>query len=143
MTRQELAKEYFLKGYNCAQAVALAFIDDMGLTEKQVAMMSSAFGGGMGKMGEVCGAVSGMFIVLGVLEGTTDPSDAQAKATLYKKVRALADKFKEKNESIICREILSEHKNEPTVSGHNAHCITMVMEASGILDEYLRKNHNE
>ena len=94
MTHSQKAKEYFDKGYNCAQAVVLAFCDKTGLTEAQAAAMSSSFGGGMGKMGEVCGAASGMFMVLGIVEGGYAPEDKDAKMAHYEKVRTLADKFK-------------------------------------------------
>jgi len=136
MTHAQEAKMYFEKGYNCAQAVVLAFCDVTGLSEKQAAMMSSSFGGGMGKMGEVCGAVTGMFMVLGLVEGGYAPDDKEAKMAHYKKVRELADRFKSENESIICRELLENHKDKPTVSGHNSHCFNMVMQASDILEEY-------
>ncbi len=137
MTHAEKAKEYFLKGYNCAQAVVLAFCDVMGLSENQAAKMASSFGGGMGKMGEVCGAVTGMFMVLGLVEGGYAPDDKEAKMAHYAKVRELADKFKSENSSIICRELLVNHKDKPTVSGHNSHCFNMVMQAADILEEYL------
>ncbi len=136
MTHAEKAKEYFLKGYNCAQAVVLAFCDVTGLDENQAAKMSSSFGGGMGKMGEVCGAVSGMFMVLGLAEGGYEPSDKEAKMAHYAKVRHLADKFKNENGSIVCRELLENHKDKPVVSGHNSRCFNMVMQAADILEEY-------
>lgn len=136
MTHSQKAKEYFDKGYNCAQAVVLAFCDKTGLTEEQAAAMSSSFGGGMGKMGEVCGAVSGMFMVLGLVEGVYAPEDKEAKMAHYQKVRVLADKFKAENGSIICRELLAAHKDKPIVSGHNSHCFNMVMQAADILEEY-------
>ncbi|MDL2238068.1 C-GCAxxG-C-C family protein, partial [Christensenellaceae bacterium OttesenSCG-928-K19] len=63
--RSVQAEAYFKEGYNCAQAVALAYADEMGMTHEQIAMLASPFGGGMGRMREVCGAVSGMFLVQG------------------------------------------------------------------------------
>ena len=105
------AAELFLSGYNCAQSVAVAFCDVTGLDEKTAARTVAAFGGGMGRLREVCGAVSGMLMVLGQLYGY-DNSDADAKKKeLYKQVQQLAEQFKQENGSIICREIL---KNPPS-----------------------------
>ena len=69
----EKARDYFLEGYNCAQAVACAYADEMGMTEEQAALLASGFGGGMGRMREVCGAVSGAVLVYSQLRGYTDP----------------------------------------------------------------------
>ena len=107
MTRRELAIDYFQQGYNCSQAVLLAFKDLTDLTEEQSARLASSFGGGMGKLREVCGAVSGMFMAVGLICGYSDPKDTTAKAEHYKKVQELAAKFKKQNGSIICRELLS------------------------------------
>ena len=82
MTKGELAKEYFEKGYNCAQSVALAFKDEMGLDETTVAKLASSFGGGVARMREICGAVSGGAFVIGMLKGYSDP-----KATVEKSKR--------------------------------------------------------
>lgn len=94
----------FKNGYNCAQAVLLAFSDELEIDEKTLALISSSFGGGMGRMREVCGAVSGMFMVAGLKYGYSDPSAKQEKAELYALVQNLAAGFKEKNGSIICKE---------------------------------------
>ena len=97
------ARELFNDGYNCSQAVFGAFAEDAGLDMKTALRFASPFGGGMGRMREVCGGVSGMFMVLGLFFGYDEPDDAQAKKELYSYVRALADKFKESEGSIICR----------------------------------------
>lgn len=102
-----LAKEYFLKGYNCSQAVLLAFSDLTRLDEKTAMMMASSFGGGMGRMREVCGAVSGAFMVLGALFGYAEHED-KAKSELYSMVRDFADRFRNENGSIVCRELLAQ-----------------------------------
>lgn len=102
------AEDLFLKGYNCAQAVFCAFADEIGIEEEMALKLSSSFGGGMGRMREVCGAVSGMFMVLGALEGYSLPDDNIAKKELYSKVQKLAAEFKQENGSIICRELLGE-----------------------------------
>lgn len=100
------AEELFLEGYNCAQAVFCAFADQMEIEKELALKLSSSFGGGMGRMREVCGAVSGMFMVLGALEGYSSPEDNNEKKELYSKVQKLAEEFKNENGSIICRELL-------------------------------------
>ena len=106
MEKSQLAKESFEQGYNCAQAVLLAFCDETGLSTEQAAKLASTFGGGMGRMREVCGAVSAMFMVEGLLEGYSDPKAKEEKSEVYARVRALADRFREKNHSIICRDLV-------------------------------------
>ena len=106
MDHAQKARELFKQGYNCSQAVVLAFSDLTGLDEKTAAMLSSSFGGGMGRMREVCGAVSGMFMVIGMLYGYDDPKETTGKAAHYARLQALAAKFREENGSIICRELL-------------------------------------
>ena len=109
MDRGALAKEYFLKGYNCSQSVLLAFSDRTGLDEHFAAKLSSSFGGGMGRMREVCGAVSGMMMVLGILYGydAADPTAKEDKTLHYSRVQELARRFREETGSLICRELLS------------------------------------
>ena len=139
------AAELFLGGYNCAQAVAVAFCDLTGLEEKQAAKMASSFGGGMGRLREVCGAVSGMLLVLGILDGYDDPTDDAAKKALYSRVQALAREFREENGSIICRELLDNPPADPNPTPRTADfytqrpCARMVLTAARILDEYLQK----
>lgn len=100
------AEQLFCKGYNCAQAVLGAFAEDLGLPFETAMKLSSPFGGGMGRMREVCGACSGMFMTAGLLYGYDTPETEEAKKTLYERVRELADRFKAENGSIICRELL-------------------------------------
>ena len=106
MGKGELAEELFLKGYNCAQAVAGAFAEDIGMDFDTAVKTVSSFGGGMGRLREVCGAVSGMFFVAGALYGYSDPKDYAAKKEHYERIRYLAEKFKEQTGSIVCRELL-------------------------------------
>ena len=102
-----LAEQNFKKGYNCAQSVLLAFGDVTGLDENTAAMISSSFGGGLGRLREVCGAVSGAAMVLGLVRGYSDPDDREDKKEHYHRVQEFAERFKEQNGSIICRELLS------------------------------------
>ncbi len=111
--KAKLAKSFFEQGYNCAQAVLLAFCEETGFTLEQAAKLASGLGGGMGRMREVCGAVSAMFLVEGYLNGYADPTAKEQKAALYARVRTLADAFKQKNGSIICRDLLLETEVTP------------------------------
>ena len=95
MNHSEKAAELFLEGYNCAQAVAMAFSDVLGIKEKAIAKSVSAFGGGMGRLREVCGAVSGMFFVLSYIYGYDSPDEGEAKKRLYQQVQELAGQFRE------------------------------------------------
>lgn len=112
MNKKELGYNYFKSGYNCAQSVVLAFKDEIGLDEKLIASMAAGFGGGFGRMREVCGAVLGMVMVLGALQGDYDKLDNIKKGEFYKKVQTFINKFKEENGSYVCRELL----NLPNVS---------------------------
>ena len=102
----DIAKELFFKGYNCAQAVMCAFSDVTGYDIETSARMASSFGGGMGRMRQTCGAVSGAVMALGIVKGYDDPEDYEAKKQHYALVREFADRFKEKNVSINCGELL-------------------------------------
>ena len=105
-SKAERATELFKQGYNCAQAVFAAFSEDLGMDFETALRLSSSFGGGMGRLREVCGAISGMFAVAGMKYGYTDPKDNKAKAAHYKLIQELAAKFRAENGSIICRELL-------------------------------------
>lgn len=102
----DIAERLFREGYNCAQSVLLAFEDITGLEKDTALRLSSSFGGGLGRMREVCGAVSGAVMVLGLVHGYSDPENHQAKKEHYALVQEFARRFKEKNGSIICRELL-------------------------------------
>lgn len=102
------ARENFLAGYNCSMSVVLAFSDLMELDREQLMRMVSPFGGGMGRMREVCGCVSGMYFVLGYLYGYSDPKDYEGKKELYKRVQELAEVFRQANGSIVCRDLLGK-----------------------------------
>lgn len=102
----EKACEYFKEGYNCAQAVLLAFSDITRFDKETSLKLSSSFGGGMGRLREVCGAVSSMFMVAGILKGYTTPDNDDIKGAHYALIQDLANQFKSECGSIICREIL-------------------------------------
>ena len=148
MNRKEQAMAYFKEGYNCAQAVFLAFRDLTGFDEKTALRLAAPFGGGLARQREVCGAVSGMCMVAGVLYGCDDVSSADAKAEHYKLIRALCDEFRARAGSIICRELLGTEgrDNAPTPSPRTETyykkrpCAELVGEAVDILDAYIKAN---
>ena len=143
MDHKMKAAELFLEGYNCAQAVAVAFSDVTGLDEKFSAKIISSFGGGMGRLREVCGAVSGMFMVAGLLYGYTSPTDNEQKKAHYALIQAMAQKFKDKTGSIICRELLSGPDNSPNPTPRTAEfykkrpCSELVRICADIVDQVI------
>ena len=140
------AAELFMEGYNCAQSVAVAFCDVTGLDPEFTARMISSFGGGMGRMREVCGAVSGMLMVAGLLYGYEVPGDDTIKGEHYARVQELAGKFRTINGSVICRELLDNPPSDPNPSPRTAQyyaqrpCVRMVMTAADLLDEFIENN---
>ena len=116
--RAEQAREYFTSGYNCAQSVFLAYRDITGTDEVLAATISAPFGGGMGRLREVCGAVSGMTMVAGFIAPNSQPNDNENKKNCYATVQALAEEFRAENGSIVCRELLglAQQKDDPTPS---------------------------
>ena len=108
MNHIEKAKELFLKGYNCAQAVFVAFSDVTGLSEEQAYAVSTSFGGGMGHTGEACGAVTGMYMAVGMLLGYKMSDDSDAKQKHYDLIKELSNEFKAEFSDIRCPELLAK-----------------------------------
>ena len=144
------AKRLFLEGYNCAQAVFCAFRDVTGMELDAAARLSSSFGGGMGRLREVCGTVSGALLALGILRGYDDPKDPEQKKAHYALVQEYACRFREKNETIVCRELL---KNVPVTPGGTPEertpdfytrrpCLRLTEEAAAILEEILEETQS-
>ena len=104
--RVQKAVEYFMEGFGCGQSVAAAFADLYGFTPEQAKMIGAGFGGGVGRLRMMCGAVSGLVILAGMKDGQNEGSDRQGKAACYKVVQDLLERFKEENGSIICAELL-------------------------------------
>lgn len=146
--RGKAAMENFLSGYNCTQAVALAFADMIDMDRKQLLRMSSSFGGGMGRLREVCGTVSGMFLVAGYLYGYDDPKAFEEKSEHYKRIQELAQRFKDKQGSIVCREILglSVKSDSPVPEKRTEEyykkrpCAQLAGMAAAILENYIEEN---
>ena len=110
--RAARAEELFKEGFNCAQAVFLAFNDLYNVDFETAAKLSAPFGGGMGRMREVCGSVSGMVFLAGFISPVRDTSDLGARTANYSLVQRLAGEFRKANGSIICRELLGLAKQE-------------------------------
>lgn len=100
------AKENFMNGYNCCQAVLLAYSDIIGLAPETAAIIASGFGGGMARLREVCGTVSGMCMVAGFISPAADPSIKEDRTANYALVQELAGEFRAENGSIVCKELL-------------------------------------
>ena len=130
MKKGKLARNYFNEGCNCCQAVVAAFAEETGMNLDSLMRLSSSFGGGMGGLGEVCGAVTGMFLVLGAKFGYDSSSPASEKPLHYARIRAAADKFLEKYDSIICREL-------KTGDHDRAYCADLVEYAASITADFL------
>lgn len=112
--RVQRARELFLSGYNCSQAVFLSLSDVYALSPEQAARLSASFGGGVGRLREMCGACSAMVMLEGLQSGATEASDALGKQTNYRNVQALVKRFAEQNGSYLCRELLQLRKDAPT-----------------------------
>lgn len=148
MNKGDIAYESFLKGYNCTQSIAVTFADELGLDVDTAARLSSGFGGGMGRLREVCGTFSGVVFVLSSLYGYSEPKDLEGKKDLYEKIRACAAKFREENGSIICRELLGLEKAEESATPSprtpeyykKRPCPELCRYAANLLEEFIREN---
>lgn len=150
MTRKEKAMQSFLDGYNCAQCMMLAFEDMLTIDLDTALKIASPFGGGMGRLREVCGSVSGMFIVLGFIKGYHEPGNYEGKKELYEHVQELARRYEEANGSIICRDLLGLNvkKEEATPEKRTEEyykkrpCAEKIGSAAEILEQYLNEISN-
>jgi C_GCAxxG_C_C family probable redox protein len=139
MYKQELilkAQTYFDEGYACSQSVLLTFAKELDLNETAAKLISSTFGGGMGRLRQKCGAVTGGFMVLGLTYGNSDPKDMDTKLASYKKVRELNHLFEDIHGTSICAEILKKHASETDVADRKHHkiiCRKVVSDVVGIL----------
>lgn len=148
MTRGELAAANFTSGYNCAQSVLLAFCDLTGLDEKTAAKLSSGFGGGIGRLREICGAASGAFMVISLLYGDGGIATHEQKSELYTRIQDFAARFKAHNGSYLCRELLSgitaDHSPIPeqrTAEYYKKRpCAEIVRDAAQLLELYIAEH---
>lgn len=146
-THEARAKELFLMGYNCAQAVFGAFAPALGLEEKTALRLASSFGGGIAGMRETCGAVSGMLLAAGMLYGYDNADAGEEKKLHYVCCRALAERFAAQNGSMVCRELLGQQTAAapPAAERTQAYyaerpCARLVADAAAILNAYMREN---
>ncbi|MBQ4115572.1 C_GCAxxG_C_C family protein [bacterium] len=138
----DIAVNNFKEGYNCAQSVFLAFAEEVGFDKETALKISSSFGGGMGRLREVCGAVTSMFAIAGLKKGYTSPDNDTDKTKHYEYIQELATKFKSKYNTIICRELLElpEGADTPTPSARteeyyqNRPCENFIRLASEIIE---------
>ena len=144
MTHADRAEQLFTQGYNCAQAVFGAFQEEAGLPLDVMMKLSSSFGGGMGRLREVCGACSGMFMATGLLYGYAGPEEGSVKSAHYALIRELAAQFEAVHGSIVCREILGKRAEvggtpEKRTQEYYAvrPCVRCVRSAAEILERYL------
>ncbi len=144
--KAEIAREYFKNGYNCCQAVVLAFCDEIGLDKTAALAIASSFGGGIGRLREVCGAVSGMCIVAGAKYGYTSPEATDEKAEHYKLIQKMAKEFEDKNGSIICKVLTGLEKSTHVPAERNEEyykkrpCTDLVYDAAEILEKIMDEN---
>ena len=144
----EKACDLFAVGLNCAQSVFVAFCDVTGMDKETAMRISSSFGGGMGRLREVCGTCSAMFMVAGLLYGLGEGYTFEDKAEHYKRIQELAAEFKEVHGTIVCRELLKSLKvtSDPTPERRTEKyykvrpCIKFVRTAAEILDKYIDEN---
>lgn len=104
--RVERACGYFKEGYNCAQAVVMAYDDIMGMGVEKLAKLTAPFGGGMGRMREVCGTVCGMTMLAGAIQPSSDPKNLEERKDNYALVQHFAEQFRKENGDIVCRRLL-------------------------------------
>ena len=144
--RQDEAVRNFINGFNCAQSILVTFGPDLGLDRTDALRLASGFGGGMGRMAQTCGAVTGAFMVLGLAFGHTHPDNKEAKARTEELCREFAHQFRERNGSMVCRDLLGcdisnedgkEKANELGLSEKK--CQGFVRDSAGILRELLVK----
>jgi len=138
MNRIEKAVETFKSGFNCSQSIISVYGPELGLDKELALLVSSGFGGGLGRTGEVCGVVTGAIMAIGLKYGYTVFSN-EAKEKVYSIVREFITRFKEKDSSILCRELLGEDINTPE-GREKAHiiCPKLVRDSAEILEEILR-----
>lgn len=144
----EKAAALFTQGYNCAKSVFVAFSDVTGMDEELAKRLSSSFGGGMGRLREVCGTCSAMFMVAGILYGEGTETDHSVKTEHYKRIQYLAEEFRKQHETIVCRDLLKglSVTSEPTPEKRTEQyykvrpCVKFVRTAAEILDRYLEEN---
>ena len=139
--RANQAVEYFNHGFNCAQAVLSAYCEEFGLARETALNLSCGLGAGMGRLGHVCGAVSGAYLVIGLKFGQSLPDDKEAKEKTYALVQAFSKRFEARNGSTICRDLLGVEllSGDKVIAAERVKsvCPKMVRDAVEIIEELL------
>lgn len=139
MNKQETidkALSIFNEGYACSQSILLTFAPQFNLDVNTAKLISSTFGGGMGRLRQKCGAVTGGFMVLGLDNGNTDPKDMESKLIAYKKVRELNKSVEDIYGTSNCMELLKKHATEADVAERKHHeiiCRKVIGDVAGLL----------
>lgn len=149
-SRVEQAAATFEEGFTCAQAVFSTYADLFGMDRETALKLSSPMGGGIGRMREVCGAVSAMAMLAGLKEGNTDPANEEGKEKIYLLTRQMADKIKEQFGTIVCRELLGldsmEESAKPSLRTQQYYeerpCLKLIVAAAKIVEEMLLADMN-
>ncbi|WP_163323530.1 C-GCAxxG-C-C family protein [Draconibacterium mangrovi] len=138
------ALKHFDEGYACSQSVLLAFADHFKLDKTMAKRISSTFGGGMGRLRETCGAVTGGFMVIGLAFGNEEPKDMDTKLNSYKKVRELNNLVEDIHGTTNCRQLLIKHATEAEVQDRKHHkiiCRKVVGDATALVYDILKENN--
>ena len=140
------AQACFDEGYACSQSVLLAFADQFDLDERTAKLISSTFGGGMGRLRKTCGAVTGGFMVLGMAYGNENPKDMDTKLFAYRKVRELHHQFEDIHGTTNCKELLQKHATQAQVEERKHHsiiCRQLVSEVTGLVYDMLEQKNDD
>lgn len=147
ISKRQLAENYFKQGYNCSQALVLAYEKEIGLDRQVLLNMSSSFGGGMGRLRLTCGAVSGMFLVLGLIK-KRDMTDIEQKKLHYEQIQKLAKTAEERLGSISCSVLLNSTDTSPNPTQRTEDfyqkrpCLKIIGECAEILQDELNQSNN-
>jgi C_GCAxxG_C_C family probable redox protein len=143
--KTQIAREYFLKGYNCSQSTAIPFCVEIGQDEKTVLKAMSGFGGGVARLREVCGAVSGITYICGMIDGEYNPSELDDKERVYKLIQAQIMKFQGRHKTINCGELLVIFDKNPMPTKRTEEyykerpCLALVEDAAGFIADYINQ----
>jgi C_GCAxxG_C_C family probable redox protein len=143
-TRTDVATDRFMNGYNCAQAVFSAYAPSVGIKDEDALRIATAFGAGMGRQQEVCGAVTGACMAIGAQHGMANPANPQAKEDTYALVAEFMQRFRELHSSIICLDLLgcemATEEGRKEIAARKLHsevCLPCVRDACEILEQML------
>jgi C_GCAxxG_C_C family probable redox protein len=144
MKKKEKALELFNGSFNCSQAVFTVFAEEFGLEKEEALKISCGFGGGMARMGNTCGAVTGAYMAIGLKYGKSKPEDNEARDITFSKIHQFSDEFKKKNNSLVCNELLGCDYGSPEgrkfAADNNLHskiCNNLVADAVEIVEKLL------